>query len=223
MVNRYHAPVAPGRSVFTVVRLDPFDHTQIEEIATVAARAFHFDPFFAYLSPAHLLRARGLAIFWRAQAAAFAPAAEAHGARGPDGRLVGVALWIRPGAYPLPASAQLRQALGAARALIPRPRALIDGARYLLAIERVHPHEPLWYLALLVADPSMQRSGIGTALQQQILDRADQEALATYLETQNPDNIAYYRRFGYEIVHELKPVKAGPPLWTMRREPRQQD
>jgi GNAT superfamily N-acetyltransferase len=98
-----------------------------------------------------------------------------------------------------------------------RPRALWDGLRYLLALEAVHPKEPVWYLLLLVVDPSVQRGGIGTRLQAAGMEQADQGGLDCYLETQKPDNLPYYRRFGYEVVEELRPVRSGPPLWTMRR------
>jgi GNAT superfamily N-acetyltransferase len=132
---------------------------------------------------------------------------------------VGVAAWVKPGRYPIPIQSQLRGTGGAFRALASRPKALVDGSKYMLAIEKVHPHEKLWYLQLLVVDPSVQRLGVGTMLQRPELARADTEGLACYLETQNPDNLAYYHRFGYEVVQELHPVKNGPPLWTMRREP----
>jgi GNAT superfamily N-acetyltransferase len=208
------------RTDFEVVPLDLSDSAHLNDAAAVATRAFQFDPFFVFLSPRPLLRARGLGLFWRAQIAALGDGAEVLGARLADGRLVGVAVWVKPGRYPLPIAAQVRQSLGALWALTPEPRALVDGSKYLLAIEKVHPKEPLWYLNLLVADPSVQRGGVGTALQRSLLDRADGDGLACYLETQNPDNLPYYGRFGYEVVHKLKPVPKGPPLWTMRREPR---
>ena len=91
------------------------------------------------------------------------------------------------------------------------------GAGYLRAIDRAHPKEPLWYLGLLVVDPSVQRGGIGTRLQQRVIDNADETGVDCYLETQNPDNLVYYRRSRYEVVDELHPVTDGPPLWTMRR------
>jgi GNAT superfamily N-acetyltransferase len=59
------------------------------------------------------------------------------------------------------------------------------------AVAQVHPKEPLWYLAVLVADPSAQRSGIGTRLLGAVLERADEEGVRCYLETQNRDNIPY--------------------------------
>jgi GNAT superfamily N-acetyltransferase len=190
------------------------------DAAVVASRAFHNDPFFEFLSPRPIQRAKGLAIFWRSQIAHLGERAVTLGARRPDGRLVGAAVWIKPGCYPLPVSLQLRQSGGALWAMYQRPRSLQHGSQYLLAIDKAHPKEPHWYLELLVVDPSMQRSGIGSMLQQTEMAKADQEGLPCYLETQNADNLPYYRRHGYEVVDELHPVKGGPPLWTMRREPK---
>jgi len=189
------------------------------DAGVVGARAFHNDPFFEFLAPRPIQRARGLSLFCRSYVSVLGDAGHVLGARRADGRLVGVAAWVKPGRYPLPIPAQLREAGGAFWALASRPRALVDGSKYLLGIEKVHPRENLWYLQLLVVDPSVQRIGIGGMLQRPELARADEEGLACYLETQNPDNLPYYRRFGYEVVKELRPVKNGPPLWTMRREP----
>lgn len=209
-----------SRTPFEVRPLDLSDSTLLNDAAAVATRAFQFDPFFVHLSPRPLLRARGLGLFVRATLAALGDAAECYGAFLPDGRLVGVGAWIKPGRYPLPALAQARQLTGSFWALFPRPAALLDGVRYIAAMDKAHPHGPVWYLNLLVADPSVQRAGIGGALQEQVLPRADAEGLDCYLETQNPDNLAYYRRFGWEVVDELRPVRNGPPLWALSRSPR---
>jgi ribosomal protein S18 acetylase RimI-like enzyme len=189
----------------------------LDEAAMVAARAFHHDPFFEYLEPRGVLRARSLAIFWRSTIKAAGPNAQLLGARGEDGRLIGLSAWIPPGRYPLPAGAQAREMLGALRAMLPRPPALWAGLRYLLAIDKAHPKDQLWYLLLLVVDPAAQRSGIGARLQEDGLAAADRDGLDCYLETQKPENVPYYRRFGYEVDRELRPVPAGPSLWTMRR------
>lgn len=187
------------------------------DAAMVAARAFHNDPFFEYLDPKGVRRARALALFWRSEIAALGEGAKILGARDPDGRLVGVSVWLPPGEYPLPVATQLRQMLGAGRAMVLRPKAMVDGLRYILAIDKAHPKDELWYLLLLVVDPSVQRGGIGARLQQEGLDSADKDGLDCYLETQKPENLMYYRRFGYEVAEELHPVRGGPPLWTMRR------
>lgn len=149
------------------------------------------------------------------------PHAERTCARLQDGRLAGVAVWIPPGGYPFPIKDQTKQLLGALRALARRPTALWEGIRYLRAIEEAHPKDELWYLLLLAVDPAIQRSGIGARLQADTLTLADRQGLDCYLETQKEENLVYYRRFGYEVDRELRPVSNGPPLWTMRRKCRQ--
>ena len=189
----------------------------LDEAAAVAARAFHHDPFFEFLDPSPLRRARGLGLFFRAALRALGSVGQITGARQADGRLMGVAAWIPPGHYPLSGPAQGVELLGAARAMVRRPAGLRDGMRYLVAIDRAHPKEPMWYPLLLVVDPLVQRAGIGAWLQAPGLEAADQEGVDCYLETQKAENVSYYRRFGYEVVDELRPVLEGPPLWTMRR------
>jgi ribosomal protein S18 acetylase RimI-like enzyme len=197
----------------------PLGRREVEDVALVAARAFHTDPFFAFLSPGAVLRARGLALYFRTTTRHLGPTARVLTARR-EGQIVGVAGWVAPGGYPYPVREQLFQALGTLRALAPRPPALVDGARYLQAIERAHPKEPHWYLQLLACDPEHQRSGVGSALLDGTLAQCDREGISAYLETQKEDNLAYYRRFGFEVEEELRPVRDGPPLWTMRREAR---
>jgi len=51
------------------------------------------------------------------------------------------------------------------------------------------------------------------------LDRCDAEHAPGYLESSNPDNIAYYNRFGFEVTGEIA-MPDGPTLWSMWRRPR---
>jgi GNAT superfamily N-acetyltransferase len=204
------------------VAIEPLGRSRRErdEAAMVAARAFHNDPFFEFLSPKPLLRARGLSLYWRSIIASVGAADRPLCARDGSGRILAAAVWVHPGGYPRPIRTQLKQAAGALRALAPHPPALRDGTKYLVAIDKVHPRDEHWYLELLVVDPSVQRLGVGALLQQDVLDEADRSGLPCHLETQNSDNLPYYQRFGYEVAEELHPVEQGPPLWTMRREPR---
>lgn len=197
---------------------DALSRLELQDATIVSARAFHTDPFFVYLSPGARLRARGLGLFLGAIIRHPGPKAEILTAR-TGGRIVGVATWIAPGGYPYPAIDQAWQLLGALRALWPRPTSAADGIRYLTAIEKVHPKEPHCYLQLLVCDPEHQRRGVGGQLLAGGLARCDEAQLPAYLETQKEANLAYYERFGFAVDAELRPVKAGPPLWTMRREP----
>ncbi len=212
-------PAAPPPGI-SIDRLH-LDRHCLGEVARVATEAFSDDPFFSFLMPSPSMRRRGLRIFFRSVVATSRSVVTVYGARGADGSLVGIAAFVEPDGFPLPFAAQARQLGSAVAALVPRPRALLDGARYLLATEKAHPHERMWYLQLLAVDPARQRGGIGGALQAQVYPGIDGAGLACYLETQKRDNVSYYRRFGYEVEAELHPVRKGPPLWTMRRLPRE--
>lgn len=176
-------------------------------------------PSFAF-SPRAIACARGLTIFFHANLAHPGEGARIVTVRQRDDTIVGVAAWLPTDRYPPSVRTQLAQIPGTFRALYRRPRALINGNKYLAAVAKSHPKEPHWYLFILVADPSIQRSGVGTMLMNHGLALADAEGVGGYLKTQNEDNLAYYRRFGYELRDTLRPVKEGPPLYTMWRRPR---
>jgi ribosomal protein S18 acetylase RimI-like enzyme len=206
--------MAPDPFTYSSLTLDR--HT-LDEAAVLGARSFYDDPFFVHLSSEPMLRARGLALYWRSHLAALGRAAVATGARDAAGTLVGICVWQRPGTYPLPVGAQATEMVGALRALIPRPPAVLKGLRYTLAMEKARPREEHWYLCLLAADPMAWRRGIGTALLEPGLETVDADGLPCYLETQKEDNIAYYRRFGFDETERLTPSPGGPPLFTMTR------
>jgi ribosomal protein S18 acetylase RimI-like enzyme len=204
------------------LRLDEgtLSRVDLTSAALVANRAFFNDPFFRFLSPGDRLRARGLTVFFRANIAHLGEGGRIVTVRGDDDVIVGMAAWLPTNRYPQSIGTQLAQVPGTLRALYRRPRALIDGNKYLATLVKSHPKELHWYLYLLVADPSIQRSGVGTMLMNDGLARVDEEGVGSYLETQNEDNLAYYRRFGYELRETLQPVREGPPLYTMWRRPR---
>lgn len=204
------------------LRLDsrPATRDVVNESAAVAARSFYTDPFFVHLGPPALLRYRGLSLFFRANLKHLGNKGRITTVRDDADRVVGVSAWIQTDGYPQSIARQLGSVPGTIRALYRRPRALLDGQLYLNAIAKQHPKEPHWYLFLLVADPEVQRRGVGTQLLSDALTEVDQEGVAAYLETQKSDNLAYYQRFGFELVATLTPVKNGPPLYCMRRAPR---
>lgn len=204
------------------LRLDarPATSQVTNESAAVAARAFYTDPFFEHLGPPALLRYRGLSLFFRANLRHLGRGGRLTTVRDERDRVLGVSAWITTDGYPLSLRHELGSTPGTVRALYRRPRALLDGLAYLNAMAKNHPKEPHWYLFLLVADPEVQRSGIGRALLEDALVEIDKEGVAAYLETQKFDNLAYYQRFGFELIGELTPTKSGPPLYCMRRAPR---
>jgi ribosomal protein S18 acetylase RimI-like enzyme len=193
------------------------DRQTRNEAAVLGARSFYDDPFFMHLSGEPMLRARGLAIYIRSHLAALGETAVATSARDRSGTMVGICVWQRPGTYPLPGAAQAREMAGALWALIPRPPSVMKGLRYTMAMEKARPRQDHWYLCLLATDPMAWRRGIGTALMEPSLETIDGDGLPCYLETQKEENLAYYRRFGFEETDRLTPSPGGPALFTMTR------
>ena len=83
-------------------------------------------------------------------------------------------------------------------------------------VERHHPSEPHWYLAVLGVDPHRQGGGLGTRLLRAGLERCDRDMLPAYLESANPRNRVLYERHGFEVFAEIQ-VADAPPIWPMRR------
>ena len=193
---------------------------RLAEGARVLARSFDDDPLFAHLAPRAHRRPGALRLYMAATCRDALPFGQVHVALD-GGRAVGVAAWLPPGAHPPSLVRQARLGAVVLRcALRSSPRVLTDGVRVLAAVERAHPREEHWYLALLGADVGEQGRGVGSALLAPVLARADAEGLPCYLETTKPRNLAWYGRHGFGVADELRPVPGGPPVWTMRREPR---
>jgi len=79
--------------------------------------------------------------------------------------------------------------------------------------------EPFWYLMLLGVAPGYQNQGIGAALLEPVLERADRDRTLCYLETSTEAAVRFYQRQGFEIVHTRKVGKALP-YWTLKRYPK---
>lgn len=188
------------------------------ELLAVAARAFWHDPLLDFF-------ARDLLHEYKVLPAGFdAYLKDAAGPQGEvwvsdhQGRPRAVAAWLRPGSYPRPA---LREALWTARfaTVIARSRRRGKAIRLFREVERHHPHEPHWYLALLATDPTVQGRGIGSNLLAPVLERCDHDGVFAYAETQKEANVAWYARSGFDVVHEVR-LAETPPVWCIRREPR---
>jgi GNAT superfamily N-acetyltransferase len=85
--------------------------------------------------------------------------------------------------------------------------------------EMVMDHRPHYYLWGLAVDPGQRRQGIGTALMKPLVDKADVEEEPIYLETHDEENVAYYQRMGFSLVHTDKIQKYDLAIWCMAREP----
>jgi ribosomal protein S18 acetylase RimI-like enzyme len=96
---------------------------------------------------------------------------------------------------------------------IPR---LMRGSAMADAMERNHPHEPHYYLAFIAVAPRLQGMGLGGAMLEATLKRADLAGVPAYLENSNPKNTRLYQRYGFIARRNIAPVGA-PPLIAMWR------
>jgi GNAT superfamily N-acetyltransferase len=131
-----------------------------------------------------------------------------------DGRLVGVAVTFDWETWPPPEP--VSTLLDAPSFLLAGPWAAVRGARADATMKRAHFHEPHLYLWQLAVDPAAQRSGVGRALMARVIADADEAAVPIYLETAKPDNVPYYRSFGFVETGREK-LPRGAPLWLMLR------
>jgi ribosomal protein S18 acetylase RimI-like enzyme len=207
----------PDGDPFVVV---PMDDSQRSGAVVTLARAFQGDPGLAFLFPDELSRAHAALAIMASVLADAAPFGEVWVARA-GAAIASVAAWLPPGAYPRGAR---RETIGVLRDLRSAPRIgrrVVAAGRMYRALDQAHAGiaQPHWYLAVIGSDPAWQRGGAGSALLAPVLERADRESLSSYLETENAENLAWYRRHGFEIVDELRP-RGCPQMWAMRRDPR---
>ncbi|KAF0110067.1 MAG: acetyltransferase [Hyphomonadaceae bacterium] len=80
------------------------------------------------------------------------------------------------------------------------------------------PHAYLWFLGVR---SDCQGKGMGGNLLDVCLKTIDEKGIVAALETATPRNLPLYQSRGFEIIHEYRPAKSAPSIWTMRRKPKQ--
>jgi GNAT superfamily N-acetyltransferase len=191
-----------------------------ERAGAAAIAAGHADyPAFSHLFPDPRRRAKVLPTFFEATVRDAIPYGSVLAAA--DGeRVDATAVWLPPGRFPWTAARKLRATPAFIRIMAAAPRAFPAFMRYGSTMEAAHRDEPHWYLVVLSVRPERQRQGLGSVLVEPILDRADRDGVPCRLETSDPANVAFYRRFGFEVADPaFAALQGGPLLTTMRRMP----
>lgn len=85
--------------------------------------------------------------------------------------------------------------------------------------EKLMNNRPHYYLWVLAVDPDQKRKGVGTALMELLINKADSDKKPIYLETHTENNAAYYQRMGFNSVNTTRIPKYELPIWCMLREP----
>jgi GNAT superfamily N-acetyltransferase len=96
------------------------------------------------------------------------------------------------------------------------PRAAVRTARWLNDWEHRDPDRPHAHYGPFGVEPELQGQGIGGLVLREYTRRLDDAGEDSYLETEKPENVALYQRFGFEIVDEAEFM--GVPNWFMWRE-----
>jgi GNAT superfamily N-acetyltransferase len=132
-----------------------------------------------------------------------------HGAAFVTTDLSAAALWLPAGV------GSDSEAIGSAIGELPVEKQMVLG-EVVGEMERFHPHEPHWYLAMVGADPARQGQGLGSALIKHGLRQCDALGLPAYLESSHPRNVPLYERHGFEVLGVIAPGDF-PPLVPMLR------
>jgi len=143
----------------------------------------------------------------------FAGVSFEHGTAYMSADFCGTALWLSPGVHPN------GEALEKVFRDTAKPEHLDDLLATFEKMEQWHPEEAHWYLPLIGVEPNAQGRGVGAELMRHAVARCDQERALAYLESSNPRNIPFYRRFGFEAMGEIQ-IGAVPLVTPMLRRPR---
>ncbi|MBC8163790.1 MAG: GNAT family N-acetyltransferase [Roseiflexaceae bacterium] len=195
----------------------PLDAPHVAAPARVAARAFADDPMFTYIFPDSALRPKLLGRFMTAALRY----GSLFGTVSTTTDNAGSAIWLVPNQTTVTPVRMLRSGMAA----LPVTIGVAAFRRFLQVVDygdRVHSEivrEPHWYLLNLAVDPPRQRQGIASALIAPVLARADRDQQPCYLETNNPSNLPFYTKHGFEVAHTGQVPNNGPALWAMLRRP----
>jgi GNAT superfamily N-acetyltransferase len=193
--------------------------SQIPAAAATLARAFHDDPLMIYAIPDAVERARLLPDVYARMIRFGVLTGEVYVTAG---TLEGVALWLPPNVKwtreNIEASGMHETPTIIGNDAYQRYRDVVG--REWQARER-DMTAPCWYLFLLGVEPSRQRRGVGGELMRPMLERADAERVACYLETENQRNVAFYRKHDFEVIVNGEEAGAtGVRFWTFSRAPK---
>lgn len=197
------------------IRIEPFPDRLLAETSHVLARAFVTNPLHVAafgkgnVGPNEAFFRTALTVMKGSK----------YVAREGD-RLVGFAHWVASPMCQFSPSEQLR--------LLPAMVARLGAGgawrtiRWLTNWSRHDPAEPHLHLGPIGVDPRAQGRHVGSQFMRRFCEELDRRSLPGYLETDRPENVRFYARFGFEIVAEQQ-VLGVPNFFMIRRRDRSDD
>jgi GNAT superfamily N-acetyltransferase len=189
----------------------------IDSIADALVKAFHDDPVMLHMFRKEAGREKRLRVLFVSESKRALTRGALHTTAG--GPAQGGAIWMAPNNWKTGGL----ELLGQIPLLIKMGLSNTTRALGVLGqMEKVHPKEPHWYLAVLGTATEHQGKGVGSALMAPVLTRCDTEGIPAYLESSKESNVPFYERHGFAVTNEIN-VKDGPTLWPMWRDPQPPD
>lgn len=128
-----------------------------------------------------------------------------------DGRIVG-GMWIAKSpdcqAFSLK---MIPSGLSATKGLGPLMRLM----KMMGAWKKHDPQKPHWHLKEIGIAPDFQGKGIGSKMMKFYCDIIDRDSIEAFHETDRPENVPFYERFGFRVVGEE--TVNGAKNWYMLR------
>ena len=199
-----------------VAKISRMDSSGIPAAAQALANAFMNDPLQNYTFPDENER--------RAKSPAHFTAALQYGLR--FGKVyaaengAGASIWLKPNETEITPERAIEGGFAAL------PEAMGEDAfnRFFTALSfgdtyhKLDTPEPHWYTMVVGVDPAFQGRGYGKALLDPVLNRARDTGMPVYLETAQPNNVAFYQKLGFRLLRELVEPSSGLKMWTFRRD-----
>lgn len=186
-------------------------------VARVLGAAFHDSPIIEWIVPSRRIRPMALRAFFGSGARDALRNGRVWVAED-AGEIVGAAVWLPPGSYPMTTARDLRTSFPILRLFPIAPASLMRALKYQAAVARVHTKDEHWYLVSIGVDPARRGSGLGTRLLAPGIDAAESEGLPCYLETEKERNLPFYGRHRFDVtLHMEEPVDTAPRVWCMYR------
>jgi GNAT superfamily N-acetyltransferase len=130
--------------------------------------------------------------------------------------MIGVSIWLPPGASPVPTTRHLRFWRNWLHLAAIHPSGFARAVRAGHALDELHPREPHWFLSILAVDGGHRGEGVGRRLVEAGLEPAHAAGLPVHLDTNRPENLPIYEALGFEVTAEITPLQGSPPVWGMR-------